>query len=89
VTSEHDLHTGREGVVSRVFWREEEPWVRVRGRDGISVAVPWTSTDLPQLPKTVATNPPCLSPRALMDLVHHFTRRGSALSPASNTRCSR
>ncbi len=33
--------------MTRVFWREADPWVLLRTTGGLLLAVPWSATDLP------------------------------------------
>jgi hypothetical protein len=88
VTKEISEHVGRAGAVARAYWREEALWVRIRTREGTSVSVPWSWTDLPTivLPEE-ASVVPLLSRQALMDLVHRIQgarsrrRKRKALSP--------
>ncbi len=79
---------GTEGTVERVYWRGEEPWVRIRSREG-KFSVPWHHTDLPGLSVPPIKQGPLLSPQALLELVRHLGRRGKASSATSKRRSSR
>jgi hypothetical protein len=89
VTFARSPHVGRVGVVSHVFWREEKPWVRIRSREGTCLSVPWKWTDLPKLVVSAPVHRALLSPRALMDLVHHLERTGALSHGQSTKRLSR
>ena len=68
-------HGETEGRVERVYWRGEEPWIRLRTRDGLRRPVPWRDTDLPPLASPAFPRAPRLSPQALLDLAPHLMRR--------------
>ncbi|MGB5734460.1 MAG: hypothetical protein WBM40_08455, partial [Thiohalocapsa sp.] len=67
-------HCGTEGQVERLYWREEELWIRMRTCQGGWLSLPWHETDLPRL--TAATPPACLplSPPVLLELARHLKR---------------
>ena len=72
--SEESPSCGQCGRVCRVFWRDDNPWVLVRLRDGVMQSLPWAWTDLPmtpaqQEPQTDDRATVLLSPTALRDLV--------------------
>jgi hypothetical protein len=62
--------------VERVYWRGEEPWVRMRSRLGPCWSVPWSHTDLPSLTPQVPPPGHLLSPEGLRALSRHLKRRG-------------
>jgi hypothetical protein len=51
VTITDDTHPqcGTQGRVERFYWRGEEPWVRLRTRNGRWLSLPARQTDLPSL----------------------------------------
>ena len=59
-----------------VYWRGEEPWVRMRSRLGTCWSVPWRHTDLPLLIPPAVPQLPLLSPQALLELARHLKRPG-------------
>ena len=72
--SEENPSCGQCGRVCRVFWRDDNPWVLVRLRDGVMQSLPWTWTDLPmapaqQEPQTDERVTVLVSPTALRELV--------------------
>jgi hypothetical protein len=77
VTITDDTHPqcGTQGSVERLYWRGEEPWVRLRTCDGRWLSLPGRQTDLPTLTDTAPASVPVLSPQSLLALVRHLTRR--------------
>lgn len=59
------------GKVERVYWREEQLWVRIRNREGLCLLVPWQQTDLPRLTTVSFPPTPRLSLQSLGELVRH------------------
>jgi hypothetical protein len=76
-------YCGNAGKVERVYWRGEEPWVRMRSRLGNCWSVPWQHTDLPRLTSPAASPQHLLSPEGLLELSRHLKRRGTPLSGPS------
>jgi hypothetical protein len=64
------------GKVERLYWREEQLWVRLRSRDGQCLALRWSQTDLPPLTPLTVVHTPLFSPQILVDLVRHLQHRG-------------
>jgi hypothetical protein len=64
------------GKVERVYWREEQLWVRIRNREGLCLLVPWQQTDLPRLTTVSFPPTPRLSLQSLVELVRHLKGRG-------------
>ena len=76
IISERSSCCGQSGRVCRVFWRPE-PWVLVRLRSGVLLALPWSWTNLPK-PEVASSSGPVsalLSPSALQDLVRFLRSR--------------
>ena len=73
-------HCGTEGQVERLYWREEELWIRMRSQQGEWFSLPWRETDLPRL--SADTLPPCLplSLPVLLELARHLSRYGQERS---------
>jgi hypothetical protein len=71
---------GTEGRVERIYWRGEEPWIRLRTRDGLWRSIPWQDTDLPRLTPHDFPQTPRLSPLALLALARHVRNHGALAS---------
>jgi hypothetical protein len=63
------------GKVERVYWREEQLWVRIRHHEGLCLLVPWQQTDLPRLTTVSFPPTPRLSLQSLVELVRHLKDR--------------
>ena len=76
IASERSSYCGQSGRVCRIFWRPE-PWVLVRLRSGVLLALPWSWTNLPkpEAPSSSGRAPALLSPAALRDLVRFLRSR--------------
>src|SRR5260370_32331106 len=76
IASEGSCYCGQSGRVCRVFWRPE-PWVLIRLRSGVLLALPWSWTNLPkpEAPSPSSYASALLSPPALQDLVRFLRRR--------------
>ena len=69
-------HCGTEAQVERLYWREEELWIRVRTLEGKWLSLPCRETDLPRVTAEAFPKHPYLSPQVLLALARYLKRYG-------------